>query len=806
MEKRKHSRLAEEIAQEGIVLLENHGILPLDLKERVALYGQAARHTIKGGTGSGDVNCRRTVSVEQGMRELGANLEETGWLDAYDQVTTQARDSWRREIEEKEAQGQEFIDAYFETPYQNPQENLIEKEQMAKAGTVLYALGRISGEGADRSPGKGDFQLSDSERENLRRLDAAGKRIILVLNTGGILDLRFVDEFSGIQAVILLGQAGMEAGRALAKALYGQVNPSGRLTDTWAASYDQYPSWDTFGRQNGDVTKEFYYEGIYVGYRWFDCFQKKVRYPFGYGLSYTSFDEQIVDVQAKGKAGYLDVTVKNTGERYSGKEVLQLYLHGPKIENVAREEKKLVAFAKSRLLSPGTEEVVRLNFELRDFMRFDEKLSAWILDAGDYLLCLGENAAVEKPAAVIRVMETVTEKVSPVCPVRTDFEEWSGENLFSENSPILSGNCPVIEVTIPGTEPLYVVSREKEKMEEEILKICESLTQEEKIHLVCGVVSQDSKAGASAVSVPGAAGETVKILRQGEEFLPGIILADGPAGVRLARVYETDDCGNLLAGDIKSALEGGFFADEKPLQPGRIRHEQYTTAFPVGTTAAQTWNEGLLCEFGRAVAEEMADFQVDLWLAPGMNIHRNPLCGRNFEYFSEDPYLTGKMAAAVTRGVQENQNTGVTIKHFACNSQEDNRMGVGSIVGERALREIYLRGFETAVREAQPEAIMTSYNKLNGSYTSNCEDLCTIAARQEWGFQGMIMTDWTTTEHGSVSWKCVKAGNDLIMPGSAADHENIRKALKEGSLTEEELDICVCRIIRGILRLKRNRN
>ena len=164
------------------------------------------------------------------------------------------------------------------------------------------------------------------------------------------------------------------------------------------------------------------------------------------------------------------------------------------------------------------------------------------------------------------------------------------------------------------------------------------------------------------------------------------------------------------------------------------------------------------------------------------------------------------MAAAVTRGVQENQNTGVTIKHFACNSQEDNRMGVDSIVGERALREIYLRGFETAVREAQPEAIMTSYNKLNGSYTSNCEDLCTIAARQEWGFQGMIMTDWTTTEHGSVSWKCVKAGNDLIMPGSAADHENIRKALKEGSLTEEELDICVCRIIRGILRLKRNRN
>ena len=233
------------------------------------------------------------------------------------------------------------------------------------------------------------------------------------------------------------------------------------------------------------------------------------------------------------------------------------------------------------------------------------------------------------------------------------------------------------------------------------------------------------------------------------------------------------------------------------LTEGEEVYYQYCSAFPIGVMVAMTWNTELAYEMGLEAGEEMEEFQVALWLAPGMNIHRNPLCGRNFEYFSEDPLVSGRMAGAITRGVQTIPGKGTTIKHFACNNQEDNRMGADSVVGERALREIYLRGFQYAIEETQPKALMTSYNLINGVHSANSYDLCTVSARKEWGYEGMIMTDWmTTTDGGSLSYVCMKAGNDMIMPGCAADHENIRQALNDGKLTMDELKACVVRIIR----------
>ena len=309
--------------------------------------------------------------------------------------------------------------------------------------------------------------------------------------------------------------------------------------------------------------------------------------------------------------------------------------------------------------------------------------------------------------------------------------------------------------------------------------------------------------GSAGIRVPGSAGETSESLEE-KYGIPSLIMADGPAGLRLRQSYEVDRGIDSVYGvGVLGSLENGFLEEIK-------RHEnadtyyQYCTAFPVGTALAQSWDTDLMREFGEAVALEMEEFHVDLWLAPGMNIQRNPLCGRNFEYYSEDPFLSGIMAVAVTDGVQSHRGCGVTIKHFACNNQEDNRMGVDVQVSERALREIYLRGFEIAVKKSRPAAMMSAYNLINGIHAANNRDLCTVAAREEWGFEGVIMSDWNTTvpEDGSVPWQCIAAGNDIIMPGNQKDDENIRRAYEQGKLTEEMIRCSAGRIIHMIHKLQ----
>ena len=333
--------------------------------------------------------------------------------------------------------------------------------------------------------------------------------------------------------------------------------------------------------------------------------------------------------------------------------------------------------------------------------------------------------------------------------------------------------------------------------------LAEELPVEELIPLLYGNTGGiSSNLGAAGIKVPGSAGETSEALYE-KYGVPVLIMADGPAGIRLQRSYEVNRENDSVYGiGVLGSLENGFLVTEKPHQNADTYY-QYCTAFPVGTALAQSWNRQLLKEFGEMIAEEMEKFGVNLWLAPGMNIHRNPLCGRNFEYYSEDPLLAGSLAAAVTKGVQSKAGCGVTIKHFACNNQEDNRMGVDSCVSERALREIYLRGFEIAVKEGNPVSIMTSYNLINGIHAANSKDLCMTVARKEWGFDGAIMSDWNTTvpEDGSVPWKCVAAGNDIIMPGNAEDAESIRNAYRNGDLTEEEIRSCAGRILELISQL-----
>lgn len=343
----------------------------------------------------------------------------------------------------------------------------------------------------------------------------------------------------------------------------------------------------------------------------------------------------------------------------------------------------------------------------------------------------------------------------------------------------------------------------KDIYQPDALLFVKSLNTDELIRLSSGDPNraQGGNLGAAGISVPGSAGETSDCVV--DRGLASIALADGPAGLRLMKYYYVKD-GKIVPVPFSFNLEGGIFYQPSG-QPEGDQYYQYCTAFPVGILLAQTWDTDLLYQVGQAVGEEMEWFGVTLWLAPGMNIHRNPLCGRNFEYYSEDPFLSGKMAAAMTRGVQSHRGRGTTIKHFACNNQEDNRMGCDSVVSERALREIYLRGFEIAVRESRPMAVMTSYNLINGVHAANNRDLCTDVLRNEWGFVGLVMTDWGTTEQGEdcTAAGCIAAGNDLIMPGCEGDHASIRKALDEGRLTVDELQACIARLVDVIWRSNR---
>lgn len=385
------------------------------------------------------------------------------------------------------------------------------------------------------------------------------------------------------------------------------------------------------------------------------------------------------------------------------------------------------------------------------------------------------------------------------------FPQGLKENLETKLEKAGNGGVPrLVFISQPENEAIDLPEkRYSQKNVGNLEMLAEKIPVEELIPLLYGNTGGiSSNLGAAGIKVPGSAGETSEALFEKYQ-VPVLIMADGPAGIRLQQSYEVNREDDSVYGiGVLGSLENGFLVKRKPHENADT-YFQYCTAFPVGTALAQSWNRQLLMEFGEKIADEMEEFGVNLWLAPGMNIHRNLLCGRNFEYYSEDPLLSGVLAAEVTKGVQGKKGCGVTIKHFACNNQEDNRMGVDVHLTERALREIYCRGFELAVKESQPVAIMSSYNLVNGVHAANSKDLCTRLARQEWGFNGVIMSDWNTTvpEEGSISWKCAAAGNDIIMPGNEEDDKNIREAYRESLLSEKEIRECAARILRLLEKL-----
>lgn len=814
-----HRKLAREAAAEGFVLLENKDhFLPLAKGSKVGLYGAGAIRTIKGGTGSGDVNERDSVNIFQGMKNAGYDVTSSEWLEDYDKLYVQARLDWKNEIFTKlNGDDTKFFDAYSATPFFMPSGNPIDEEKAAADGadTAFFVLARIAGENKDRFDTEGDYFISKEEKAILAQVSRCYKNVVLVINTGGLMDLAFVEEFDNIRSILQYVQAGQEGGNAFADVVSGDVTPSGKMTDTWAKDYYDYPGAEVYSYKSGDLMKEKYEEGIFVGYRYFDTFEVPVRYSFGYGMSYTDFEIRTNDIKVSGRGMMnpkvsVTVTVTNTGDTYAGKEVVQIYASCPQ-GKLVKEFRRLAGFGKTKLLAPKESQTMTITFPLYQLTSYEEESASWILEPGMYGIWIGNDLNTSVLSGALELDEkAVMTACENICPLKEELNEIvpDAEKVQAREAAwqkeVREKRMSVIELKaaeIPTEKVDY--QPVPEELPGKAGKIVDSLSVDQLAFLATGDPgrAQGNALGSAGISVPGAAAETSPCASEEPWNVTTIALVDGPAGLRLKREYQVDN-GEIVASDFLAALEGGFFS--KPQEKRGTTYYQFCTAIPVGTLLAQSWDVELIKRVGEMIGHEMELFNVTLWLAPGMNIHRNPLCGRNFEYYSEDPLLAGMMAAAMTLGVQKVPGCGTTIKHFACNNQEDNRMGSDSILSERALREIYLKGFEIAVKDAQPMSIMTSYNLINGVHAANCYDTCTKAARDEWGFAGAIMTDWTTTnvqiQGECTAAGCMRAGNDMVMPGLPEDHENIKKELADGTLTMAELKRCIYNTVNIVLQ------
>lgn len=798
---RKNREVARRAAEEGIVLLENSGLLPLEKCRRVAMFGDGVTNTVKCGSGSGEVNERKNTSIYEGMKKEGFTITTEDMLLKYHKYAKKAKEKYFAE-QQKKAGILNFgvTMASMSQPYMNPPFPKMKQSDLDKeTDTCIFVVSRISGESYDRKQERGDYYLSEQEEANIRLCASHYAHMILVINAGGIVDFGSVKDIS-FDAVLFMSMLGAAGGEALARVISGKVNPSGHLTDTWAMNYEDIPFAKEYSYLNNEVEKEYYKEDIYVGYRYFDTFKVEPKYPFGYGLSYTKFSisasagiEQDKVIVAAG--------ISNIGER-PGKEVVQAYVSCPN-GKLEKEYQRLVAFEKTRELAKGERQELILEFSIKELASYDEETACYVLEAGDYILRVGNSSRNTKETAILRLKETViVSRHEHICPCSSSFgilkQQVNGKSVQKK----LPEDCPVIEVDGKEIETTVCRYFEPESYHDaKVDALMKKLKPSEMADVAVGCGNDMLIPMEHYYTVPGATGySTNKYFKRG---IYDIAFCDGPAGLRFQQQSVAVKGKNKVKG-ITSSIELLNFlpslvrrmAFGKP-EDGTVLY-QYITAFPVGTAAAQTWNQALVEEIGRTANSELEEYGVTVWLAPGMNIHRNPLCGRNYEYYSEDPLLTGKMAAAMTRGVQSKGNHSVSLKHFFCNNQETNRGNVSSEVHERALREIYLKGFEIAVKEGHAKGVMTSYNRVNSVYSAVNHDAVTKVLRNEWGFDGIVLTDWDSWKPDCDADVSMYAGVDILMQGDGKQRKQIRKALKKGTLNEKYIRRAASHVLRLI--------
>ncbi len=772
-----HLALARQAGREGIVLLKNeNGLLPVKKGTRLALFGKGVFDYVKGGGGSGDVTVSHVYHLYDGLSKREDAPE------IFEPLAQFYKQNVKKQYENGAAPG-------MTVEPEVPAQLLAEAKEQADLAVIV--ISRFSGEGWDRKsviydgafPGEieqaqlsqkifenSDYCLTNAEQAMVDAVCNNFTDVVVVLNVGGMVDTSWFAHNDKIPAAVLAWQGGMEGGLAMADILLGEESPSGKLPDTFAAKLEDYPSTDDF---HTSIDYVEYTEDIYVGYRYFETMKHEdihVNYPFGFGLSYTKFQIDVLWAGEKDGQICVGVSVENIGD-VSGKEVVQIYYGAPQ-GLLGKPARELAAYQKTDLLQPGQKQVMTITFDISSMASFDDTgkiaKSAYVLEEGMYCFYAGSSV---RDAVMIdyvyiadenQVTEQLTQKAAPSQLSKRMLSDGSYEEMQQKTpNDFMENGLGWSDAETEGITP-KVCEVERYNLCEKTNDILLDDVADKKADLEAFMAQLSD---ADLIALLGGqpnlgVANTFGFGNLAKYGVPNVMTADGPAGLRIA-----PEC------------------------------SVYTTAWPCATMLAATWNPQLVREVGRAAAMEVKENNLSIWLAPAMNIHRSPLCGRNFEYYSEDPVLTGTIAAAMVEGIQS-QNIGATVKHFTCNNKETNRKNSDSRVSERALREIYLKGFEICVKQSQPWVLMTSYNLINGHRASECKDLLDGILREEWGFQGVITTDWWTKgEH----YKEIKAGNDIKM--GTGYPERVLEALEKGLITREEIAACARRVLELILKL-----
>lgn len=748
--------LSLESAKEGIVMLKNeNNVLPLKKGDCVSVFGRIQREYYKSGTGSGGlVNVKYVTNIVDELKKCEDIKINEELLSVYEE--------WKKDNPFDKGQG------WGQEPWCQKEMDIDISlvENARKFGDkAIIVIGRTAGEDRDNSASRGSYLLSEDEEKLIEKVTSVFDKVIVILNVGAVIDMKWVDTYN-VSSVLYVWQGGQCGGKACCEVLTG-YSPCGKLADTIAYDINDYSSTANFGGKERNIYKE----DIYVGYRYFETFDReKAIYPFGFGLSYTTFD-------ISSKAYYeddkivIDATVTNTGD-YDGKEVVQVYFGAPN-GKLGKASYELIAYAKTKMLKKGEKQTLRLEFSVDDMCAYDDSgitgnKSCYVLEEGQYIVYVGNSVRDSEPVLVyvqteLEVVKKCVQALAPTIP----FERMKNEDgkIVYEDTPLaeydlskrINDNLPT-DIAYTGNKGIKLddVRNGKNTMDEFIAQ----LTDDELCCLVRGEGMNSPKVTPGTGCAFG--GVTNELIDYG---VPVICGTDGPSGIRM-------DCG-LLA-----------------------------TSMPNGTCLACTFNDELVSDLYALEGVEMTAYEIDVILGPGINIHRSPLNGRNFEYFSEDPYLTGKMAAAISRGLNR---VGVfaTIKHFMANSQEWYRHTNDSVLSERAVREIYARPFEIAVKEGNVLSIMTAYNAVNGYHAASNYELTKTLLRDDWGYEGFVMTDWwahvtnldkstSTSDFASM----VKAQNDIymVMENAKNNNDNLKASLENGYITRGELQTCAKRI------------
>lgn len=765
----KYASIARQVSAESCVLLKNDNkVLPLRNNDKVAVFGRIAFNYYKSGLGSGGlVNTRYVVSILDALRE-NKNI-------TLDEKLIKVYEEWIKENPYDEGKG------WGKVPWSQKEMKLEDSvvKDASDADIALVIIGRTAGEDQDSKNEPGSYLLTEDEESMIEKVSKTFKRVAVILNVGNIIDMKWVEKYNP-SSVLYVWQGGQEGGNGVVDVLTGKVNPCGKLTDTIAKNIEDYPSTENFG----DIEKNYYKEDIYLGYRYFETFAKdKVIHPFGYGLSYTNFNIKGKISSVTSEEVIVEANVTNIGD-VSGKEVVQVYIEAPQ-GKLGKATRSLVGFAKTNVINPLENETIEIKIPKYYIASYDDSgitgyKSAYVLEEGNYKVYIGSDVRSANISGEYDQEFTVVEKLE---------EAYAPIDSFERFTPILNedGNYKVTMEDV-ATRTINLYERIKEGREEEIpytgnrgYNLGDVFDKKVELDDFVAQLSDDDlisifrgEGMCSPKVTPGTAAAFGGVTDELRNFgIPVACCADGPSGIRM-------DCG--------------------------------TKAFslPNGTALGCTFNIELVQELYKMTGKELRKNKIDSLLGPGMNIHRNPLNGRNFEYISEDPLLTGKISAAQVSGIQS-QGVATTVKHFCANNQEVGRRLSDSVISERALREIYLKGFEIVVKESNARSVMTSYGAVNGIWTAGSYDLCTTILRKEWGFDGIVMTDWWAEANieGEKSKKenkypMVLAQNDIYMcvadSKSNPENDNVKEKLETGDINRSDLQRNAKNILNFIMK------